>query len=392
MAAKFNGLITKSSDNSVCDNNNLTEGYISADDGYSNWQGGTVPSLDHRNQGLLVDSVKTHERTFGDFKRTSDASGGCEIKQFESSLPDPFANGAAAQAGANGAVPQAKPTANGSHLNGTSGESDAKWCRDDASSLAPYSEDEFDLKFKRLTNMIEAKEFTKNEDKLSILDLFKWKNLRKYALILAFAWACNSFIYYGIALRVGDYGSKNLFVAFTFAGATEIPSIAFTIVCMKMLPRRTTNIFLFSTILTLCIIQVPLRYFDCQWLQQITMMLAKLFNSCSFTCILYQTMELFPTSIRQTAYSSCSLAGRIGSILAPFIKELSQTTNALVPPIIYAALSILEILLIRHLPETQGSDLPDTLLEAENFKGTNKAPKEESKYEIAENGGFKELK
>lgn len=236
--------------------------------------------------------------------------------------------------------------------------------------LLPYTREEFDTKFKQLSNTILDKEFTKNEDKLSIFDLFKWTNLRKYALILAFAWACNSFIYYGIALRVGDFGVKNLFIAFTNAGIIELPSIAFTMLCMKYLPRKTTNTFLFAIILLLCILQIPLKYYDYQWLQQATMLMAKLFNSCSFTCILYQTMELFPTSIRQTAYSSCALAGRIGSIMAPFIKELSQMTSPIVPPLIYAALSVMEIILIRFLPETRGSDLPDTLLEAERFKGT----------------------
>lgn len=244
-------------------------------------------------------------------------------------------------------------------------------------TLTPYTRREFDIKFKRLSNTISAKEFTKKEDKLSIFDLFKWKNLRKYTLILAFAWAVNSFVYYGIALNVGNFGAKNLFVAFTFAGVTELPSVAFTIICMKFLPRKTTNIFLFSTIFLLCALQVPLKYYDYQWLQQVTMMLAKLFNSCSFTCILYQSMELFPTSIRQTAYSSCALAGRIGSILAPFIKELSQKTSDMVPPVIYAALSIMEIIFIGNLPETKGTDLPDTLLEAEKFKGTDKTSKSE---------------
>lgn len=234
--------------------------------------------------------------------------------------------------------------------------------------LSPYSLEEFNLKFKHLINTIDAKDFTKNEDNLSIIDLFKWHNLRKYAIILFFVWASNSFIYYGIVLRVGDFGGKNLFKTFTIAGITELPSIAFTMLCMKFMPRKATNLFIFITTGLLCALQLPLKYYEYQWLQQGTMLLAKLFNSCSFTVILYQTMELFPTSIRQTAYSSCSLAGRVGSILAPFIKELAQSTNDSVPPVIYASLSAIAAFLIIDLPETKGSDLPDTLLEAERIE------------------------
>lgn len=238
-------------------------------------------------------------------------------------------------------------------------------------SLQPYTMDEYNEKFSRLVHAVECKDFSHNENKLSFIDLFKWKNLRKYAVILFFAWAANSFIYYGIALGVGDFGGKNLFVSFTVAGITELPSMAFTIICMKLLPRRTTNLFIFTAAGLICALQLPLRYHQIQWAQQSTMMIAKLFNSCSFTVILYQTMELFPTSIRQTAYSSCSLAGRIGSILAPFIKELAQVTNDHVPPMIYALLCFLAAYFIKDLPETKGSDLPDTLLEAENFQGTD---------------------
>lgn len=239
-------------------------------------------------------------------------------------------------------------------------------------TLEPYTIEEFNVKFRRLVNATNAKDFSKNEDKLTIFDLFKWKNLSLYAMVLCFVWATNSFIYYGIVLRVGDFGGSNLFFAFTIAGLTELPSMIFTILCFKFLPRSTTNIFVYTTTGLLCLAQPIFKYYEYGWLQQVTMMLAKLFNTCSFTCILYQTMELFPTSIRQTAYSSCSLAGRIGSILAPFMKELAQQTNDSVPPVIYAALSFAAALLIKNLPETKGSDIPDTLVEAENFKGTDK--------------------
>lgn len=239
-------------------------------------------------------------------------------------------------------------------------------------SLEPYTLEEFDSKFECLVETIEAKEFTKNEDKLTVIDLFRWKNLRKYLLILFFVWATNSFVYYGIVLGVGNFGGNNLFVSFTIAGLTEFPSMFFTIVCMKFLPRRTTNLIVYLLTGFLCAIQLPLKYYNYPTLQQTSIMLAKLSNSCAFTCILYQTMELFPTSIRQTAYSSCSMVGRFGSILAPFVKELQALTNDSVAPVLYAVLNFFTAGLILLLPETKGSDLHDTLIEAERFKGTDK--------------------
>ena len=394
MAAKFNGLILKKIDQNIKPRDILT---TSPSSGYLIQEECSLSSSQSSDSSQCItatnDSAICHEtKANGDLTRNLqvimateavDAERmdvkSCEIKQRRNSL---------AHASVDDVPPDMVPGKRSAYgfLMALCGPCTSWFCGEgQAKEIKPYTVEEFESRFKRLITITEAKEFTKNEDRLSILDLFKWRNLRKYTFILAAAWAINSFIYYGIALRVGDFGSKNLFVAFTFAGATELPSIAFSMVAMKLLPRRTTNVVMFSTILLLCALQVPLRYYDCQWLQVVTMMLAKLFNSCSFTCILYQTMELFPTSIRQTAYSSCSLAGRIGSILAPFIKELSQLTNNLVPPIIYAFLSILEIISIRYLPETQGADLPDTLLEAEKFKGTDKVRRENS-IEIAERG------
>lgn len=236
----------------------------------------------------------------------------------------------------------------------------------------PYDLDSYNKRFSCLVDTINAKEFTENEDKLTVIDLFRYNNLRKYLLILFYVWASNSFVYYGIVLTVGDFGGDNLFVSFTISGLTEFPSMFFTIICMKYLPRSTSNLIIYILTGSLCALQVPLKYYDYKYLQLSTIMLAKLTNSCAFTFILYQTMELFPTSIRQTAYSSCSLAGRIGSILAPFVKELAQVTNEFVPPILYASLSFITVVFILLLPETAGSDLHDTLIEAEKFKGTDK--------------------
>lgn len=238
-------------------------------------------------------------------------------------------------------------------------------------ALEPMTKKQFKVKFEHLRNMIMAKEFTANENKLTLFDLLKMRNLRTYLLILFFFWSSNSFIYYGIVLRVSDFGSRNLFLSFSVAGLFELPAVAFTIIFMKLMPRGKSNLLIFLLTGALCALQIPLKYYEWRISQQTTIMLAKLFNSCAFSCVLYQTMELFPTSIRQTAYSSCSIAGRIGSMMAPFIKELAEVTNQYVPIVIYTLMSLASAVLVNRLPETKGADLHDTLMEAEKFEGTD---------------------
>lgn len=233
----------------------------------------------------------------------------------------------------------------------------------------PYTRNQFDIKFATLVDHMNKKEYKPNENRLSLIDLFKMKNLRKYSIILYISWMSNSFIYYGLALGVGEFGGgKNLFVDFTIAGLIEIPSCVFTIFFMKTMPRRATSIFIYSTTGTLCALLYLFRQFHISAPQLALAMLAKLFITCAFNVLLYQTIELYPTSLRQTAYSSCSLAGRLGSISAPFSKDLGRLTNEQVPFILNILLVWNSAFMAFWLPETKGIDMPDTLLEAEKIK------------------------
>jgi len=51
-------------------------------------------------------------------------------------------------------------------------------------------------------------------------------------------------------------------------------------------------------------------------------MFGKLFIFSSFNVIYIHSGEIFPTVLRHTGIGSCSIAARIGSILAPFVKEM----------------------------------------------------------------------
>ncbi len=50
--------------------------------------------------------------------------------------------------------------------------------------------------------------------------------------------------------------------------------------------------------------------------------IAKFGTTTAFATVLLQVIELFPTGVRSTALGSCSLASRIGAIMAPLITNL----------------------------------------------------------------------
>ncbi|GFQ85422.1 organic cation transporter protein [Trichonephila clavata] len=105
-------------------------------------------------------------------------------------------------------------------------------------------------------------------------------------------------------------------------------------------------------------------------------MLGKFCVTGSFGLLYLYTTELFPTVVRNVALGSCSMFARIGSILAPFVRELGKATHSSVPNVMFALLAISASLLTLMLPETKGQELPDSLQEGEDF-GHRKISKKE---------------
>jgi hypothetical protein len=91
--------------------------------------------------------------------------------------------------------------------------------------------------------------------------------------------------------------------------------------------------------------------------------LGKFSNSIGWGVVYLYTSELFPTTLRQIGVGSSSVAARVGSIIAPFVKELSQVTHLWVTMCVFGILSTVASGLICFLPETRGKEIPDTIQE-----------------------------
>lgn len=178
-----------------------------------------------------------------------------------------------------------------------------------------------------MVNLLEAGKQGKDVKHRTILDLLSTKHLRKYSLIFWFSFAVNAFVYHGISLNVELIGG-NLFFNFAVAGLVEIPSIILNIWGLKYFGRRafTVGTMLLASLsyLSLSLLDVYKQSIDSyhQILELLFAMIGKLFIFSSFNAIYIHSGEVFPTVLRHTAIGSCSIAARIGSTLAPFVKEL----------------------------------------------------------------------
>ena len=80
------------------------------------------------------------------------------------------------------------------------------------------------------------------------------------------------------------------------------------------------------------------------------------------------TAETFPTAIRQASMGTCSVFARIGSIVSPFVKELTLATSLSASSALYLSFATVNLLLVHLIPESRKLDIPDTIHQKKDVK------------------------
>ncbi|RWS18180.1 organic cation transporter protein-like protein, partial [Leptotrombidium deliense] len=137
----------------------------------------------------------------------------------------------------------------------------------------------------------------KEARKHNLIDLWKTKNMFKYCLVLYLNLFVNGFVGYGISLNIGDFGAiadivSNLCQVYVFKRWRRIP-VMISILWLNL-----------STILRIAI-AMSIRFF----------------GDFAFHLAYVQSTEIIPTTMRQLGVGSCTVSIRVGSIMAPFIRE-----------------------------------------------------------------------
>ena len=226
-------------------------------------------------------------------------------------------------------------------------------------------------KFKFLKENIdrEREAVTSSDSGQSFLDLWRSKVMIIYSIIFYFTWFTNAFVYYGISLNIGDLGG-DLFWNFFWAGLVEFPSYFFCMFAFKIMGRRPLLAAMMFGAGISCLAIVPFYVMDntkSSWIMVLAMF-GKFCITSSFGIIYVYSAEVYPTVLRQIGVGSCSVAGRVGSIIAPFVKELSLYTNFGVSMAIFGGLSLATAFVSIKLPETKDKDIPDTIEDVEKLR------------------------
>lgn len=203
-----------------------------------------------------------------------------------------------------------------------------------------------------------------NTREASLIDLFRYPNLRKKTLIIFLSWFVNSCAYYGLSWNTGNLGGNDI-VSFVISGVVEFPAYIFLLYTLNRWGRRILlcGCMLVAGIMLLFCMIIPTDY----TYGVITLAMAgKMAITASYGTIYIFTTEQFPTPVRNVGLGASSMMARIGGILAPYINALS----AIWPPfplLVFGIMAFISGMLSLYLPETLNKKLPETIEEGEHF-------------------------
>ncbi|XP_022122090.2 organic cation transporter protein [Pieris rapae] len=201
-----------------------------------------------------------------------------------------------------------------------------------------------------------------NLKKGSILDLFRTPNLRKNILAMSFNWLTCSYCFYGVSQYVGQLGG-NVFVNVAASASVTILGTLCSIPLMKVMGRRTILIvfnFICAGVLIILSVLPPGSW------SVVCACVGVVSSFVVFVVVYLHCTELFPTVVRNAAIGFSSMMARVGSMIAPFVVGLGDTSPVWAA-LTFAVLPLCAGFVSFLLPETKGIELMTTLEEGENF-------------------------
>ncbi|XP_063534524.1 organic cation transporter protein-like isoform X1 [Cydia strobilella] len=208
----------------------------------------------------------------------------------------------------------------------------------------------------------EQTSFSGPQKKSLFKQVLKSKILMSRLFICSFWWITVTFIYYGLSINSVSLAG-NQYVNFMLTSLVEIPGYALSVLTLDRFGRKSSIMTAFF-VCGSALIALPFVPPHISWIRTCLTMLGKLCISMAFSSIYIYTSELFPTEARHSMLGSCSMIGRIGSIVAPQTPLLMQIMVSL-PYLIFGVMAGISGGLMLLTPETLRLRLPDTIEQAE---------------------------
>lgn len=197
----------------------------------------------------------------------------------------------------------------------------------------------------------------------SMRNLFKTRWALRRVMTLMVLGVGVGMIYYGMPLGVGSLGF-NTYVSVTINALSEIPAYALTFFIIGSWSRRT-SLLLFSLISGIGSIMCVVVSFKWKALQIGFELLSFFCGNTAFSVLMIYTLELFPTSVRNSATSMMRQASVLGATISPVLISAGRNNNGVLSYGVFGVVVMVSGLFVLYLPETRGETLCDTMEEQE---------------------------
>nr|XP_014353777.1 PREDICTED: solute carrier family 22 member 3 [Latimeria chalumnae] len=228
------------------------------------------------------------------------------------------------------------------------------------------------------SEMRSVDESTKELSNPAFLDLVRTPRMRKYTLIVMYAWFTSAVVYQGLVMRLGIV-EGDLYLGFFISAVAELPAAFIILLTLDRVGRRLP--FSLANIVAgiSCIITAFIPE-DLFWLKTTIATVGRLAITMAFEIVYIVNTELYPTNIRNFSVSVCSGLCDLGGIVAPFLLYRLAAIWLELPLIMYSILAVICGALILLLPETKGIALPETIEDVENLSKRKNIAKTEEKH------------
>lgn len=194
-----------------------------------------------------------------------------------------------------------------------------------------------------------------------------WRMIR-----CSYVWIAVTLVYYGLTISSTDIAGDK-YLNFSLVLFVEIPACLLNWLIMEGMSRKMSLccMFVFSGVTCVTYNLMPSELY---LIKLSLFLVSKLAISIAF-CIIYMlTAEIFPTRMRATMMSMCSMLGRIGSMLSPQATLLTEYFGVYATMLVFGMTALAAAAITMTLPESKNIKLPDTIDEAKGI-GTDVKPK-----------------
>ncbi|CAL5062184.1 unnamed protein product [Urochloa decumbens] len=185
--------------------------------------------------------------------------------------------------------------------------------------------------------------------------------LRRLAAIMTTSFGVG-LVYYGMPLNVGSLGT-NLYLSVTYNALAELPSSILSLAFIGKVNRRTTVMALTAAagVFSLMCVAIP----EGSAARMASELLSFFATITAFNLILIYSIELFPTSVRNSAVGLVRQALVLGGVAAPVLVALGRERSFWSFGVFGLCIGCLG-LFAACLPETKGRSMSDTMEEEED--------------------------